>query len=152
MQISVTRLLADLYNKVHETTALEKKEVKDEIRVKKEEVKEGYNKSASTQYSQGTLSKRSGSTFFLATVISAFIPTDPWKTIFKAISDSGSQVINGFQTNLNGRVTQLQGYAQIDQKELDLFHSKLQEVGNNLHAIQQLLESTQRDEKQAIGG
>lgn len=151
-RLSVTRLLAELYDKVHEATASEKKQLKEEIKSKRDEIKEGYLNTASTQGSQGTLWKTSAAASLAVTIGSVFVPNETVKRIAQSLPDIGSQVSRGFDNNLSGRATKEQGFAQIGQKELEEFHSRLQEAGNNLHTAQQLLESTQRDEKQAIQG
>jgi hypothetical protein len=152
---SITRMLADICYQVEENSHRDKQFLKEEIRNKKIEVKGLYADCSSTQKKEGTISFVSGiavPVFTAAGSMLPFIPQSLKELAPSLIPHIGQQFTQGAESCLNGRVTSFQGNAQIGQKEMELFQTKLQDVGSLDHKAQEILREAQDSERRIITG
>jgi hypothetical protein len=146
---SITRMLSDICYQVEENSHRDKQFIKEEIRTKKTEVKGLYADCASTQSFQGTITLNSGVILAVCSVAGFVALPEGLKDIATSIV---SRVAEGSVNYLGGRATSQQGNAQIGQKEMDLFQSRLQDVGTLDHKAQEILREAQDSERRIITG
>ena len=147
----INLMLNELDSLIHRLGHEERKQIKSEIKNKKNEINKSYSNSAATQGKQGTLWKISGTVSFVVIIAAAFVPP-PYTDIAKSLPNIGEQFTKGFDSNFNGHNTEFQGKASVGQKELEVFHSRLQEAGKQENNSQELLRNHQRSTEQAARG
>ena len=161
---SIPRMLADICFQVEENSHLDRQTLKEDLRIKKSEIKDGYASSASTQGSQGTLWKSLGVVNIACAVGAAAIPAllgaigqgaaaiPAIQRTAQLIPEIGSQLTKGYESSLSGKITLYQGTSQIGIKELDVNQTKLQEIGTLGQKVQSLFQEAISSENRSIGG
>lgn len=147
---SIPRMLADICYQVEENSHREKQTLKETLRTKKDEIKDGYANSASAQESQGTAWGYLGGASIVCAIAGASVPA--LQRAAQLIPEIGSQLVKGYESNLNGKVTLYQGTSQVGIKELDVDQTKLQEIGTLSQKVQSLLQEALSAESRSISG
>lgn len=147
---SIPRMLADICYQVEENSHRDKQTLKENLRTKKSEIKDGYANSASTQESQGYAWGALGGVTLACALGAAAFPAIQKAAQF--IPEIGSQVVKGYDGTLSGKVTLYQGTSQVGIKELDVDQTKLQEIGALSQKVQSLLQEALSSENRSIGG